>query len=74
MRTLRNMQEQFWKKFLSTDTQYLLPALGIVPKYLINERVVMLTKIQTPIPHPVLNESYVLGIQLDKELVYSKHV
>jgi hypothetical protein len=54
------MQEQFWKKFLSTDTQYLLPALGIVPKYLINEKVVMLTKIQTPIPHPVLNESYVL--------------
>ena len=36
------------------------PALGIVPKYLLDERVVMLTKIQTPIPHPVLNESYVL--------------
>jgi hypothetical protein len=38
----------------------LLPALGIVPKYLLNERVVMLTKIHRPIPHPVLNESYVL--------------
>jgi hypothetical protein len=42
------------------DKTSLLPALGIVPKYLLNERVVMRTKIQTPIPHPVLNESYVL--------------
>jgi hypothetical protein len=54
------MQEQIWYKCISTDTQCLLPSLGIVPKYLLNERVVMPNKIQTPIPHPVLNESYVL--------------